>query len=101
MSPLDLMLRDADAAPDLLLIVVLPTLLAIPALRRGSRVAFAAPAALLVLLVAWYSYYALGWAEAGLGLRGPLLTVLGLTAVGLVGALVGLARVLSRGRRAG
>ncbi|TIC84242.1 hypothetical protein [Nocardioides sp. GY 10127] len=94
MSPIDAMVYDAQHAPVLVLLLVLPTLLAVPALRRGSRVAFVAPGALVVLLLLWFCYYALDWPNPGV--FGILAVALGLSVVGLVGALLGLARVLLR-----
>lgn len=50
------MLRDVREAPLRVLLLVLPTLIRVPAVRRGSPLSLVAPGILLAQVVVWLLY---------------------------------------------
>ena len=56
-----LMWRDIEAAPALVVVMVLPVVFSIILLRRGSRLAWGAPSILVAQVVLWFTYYATDW----------------------------------------
>lgn len=65
---LSLMWRDIEAAPALVVLMLLPVLFSVPVIRRGSRLAWAPIVILAAQIFLWFSYYATDWlGNPGLG----------------------------------
>ena len=64
---ISLMWRDLGEAPFLAVVLVLPTVISIRPVLRGSLLGWVAPVILVAQLVAWFSYYATDAPNVGLG----------------------------------